>query len=111
MLKKNYEYKRVFSKGKYYSGKFLDVFILVNGQTENKLGIAISKKVGNSVTRNKIKRLIRETYREIKEKIKPHTTIIILWKKRIESEKATYSNVKNDMTNILEKANVLQKEI
>ena len=60
MLKKNYQFKRVLSKGKYFSGKNIEVFILDNNKKINLLGLAISVKVGKAVRRNHIKRLIRE---------------------------------------------------
>ena len=53
MLKKNYEFKNVFSKKNYYSGKYLEMFVIDNNKTENYMGIAVSKKSANSVYRNK----------------------------------------------------------
>ena len=53
MLKKNYEFKNVFSKGKYYTGKCIEVFVLENRkQDKNLLGIAISVKIGKATKRN-----------------------------------------------------------
>ena len=69
ILKKNYEFKKVLNNGKIYKGKQIEIFYLKQNISVNFLGIAISKKVGNSVYRNKIKRLIRETYRLLEEKI------------------------------------------
>ena len=70
MLKKNYEFKNVLSKGKYYGGKYIEAFIKPNNENLNFLGIAISVKIAKAVKRNKIKRLIRENYRLKESKIK-----------------------------------------
>ena len=111
MLKKNYEFRLVFSKGIYYSGKYIEVFIKKENKKDNFLGIAVSKKSGKAVERNRIKRLIRENYKEIEEYIKPGYTIIILWKKKIDIKYATFNNIKSDIKYIFEKASIIEGNI
>lgn len=84
MLKKNYEYKRVLTKGKYYSGKYIEAFIKTNDNNKNFLGIAIGVKIAKAVKRNHIKRLIRENYKNLEEKINSGNTVVFLWKKKID---------------------------
>ena len=62
-LKKNYEFKNVLTKGKFYSGKQIICYISKNKKNKNFLGIAISTKIGKAVKRNRLKRLIREKHR------------------------------------------------
>ena len=62
-LKKNYDFQCVYKKGKSYANKYLVMYVLENNTEKNRLGISVSKKVGNSVVRHKITRLIRESYR------------------------------------------------
>lgn len=62
-LKKNYEFQRVYSRGKYYVGRFMVLYVLKNSYNINRLGITASKKVGKSVKRNRLRRLIKENYR------------------------------------------------
>ena len=112
MLKKNYEFKNVLSKGKYYSGKTIDAFIKNNNKNYNFLGLAISVKVAKAVKRNKIKRLIRENYKLKEQEIKSGKSIVFLWKKGVDVEKATFQNIKNDIEFIIDKADLKQnKEI
>ena len=106
MLKKNNEFKYVFLKGKYYRGKYIEVFILKNSLNINKLGLAISKKIGKSTKRNKIKRLFRENYRLNEDKIKNGYTFVFLWNKNCQVELATFENIKNDLEKVLKKADV-----
>jgi ribonuclease P protein component len=106
MLKKNYEFKKVLSKGKYYSGQNIDAFIKDNNKNYNFLGLAISVKTAKAVKRNKIKRLIRENYKEQEMQIKTGKSIVFLWKKQVDVKNATYKNIKKDMDTIFDKANL-----
>ena len=106
MLKKSYEFRTVFKKGKSYKGKLFDIFIKKNNQNVNMLGIAVSKKAGNSVKRNKIKRLIRENYRLIEDDLIIGHSIIIIWKKTAEFQDFDYYIVKEELKKIIEKANI-----
>ena len=62
-LKKNSDFKNVYTQGKSYANKYLVMYVLENDLGKNRIGISVSKKVGNSVVRHRITRLIRESYR------------------------------------------------
>ena len=83
VLKKNYEFRLVLSKGKYYSGKYIEAFALKNYLNRNKIGIAINTKIGKAVKRNYLKRLIREGYRQNKKDFNLGYNIVFLVKKSI----------------------------
>ena len=106
MLKKNYEFRNVLTKGKYYSGKNIEAFIKDNNKDYNFLGLAISVKTAKAVRRNKIKRLIRENYKILEPHIKNGKSIVFLWKKKANIENATCENIKSDMNCIFEKSNI-----
>ena len=111
MLKKNYEFKKVLTKGKYYSGKQIEAFINKNNvKNQNFLGIAIGVKIAKAVKWNRIKRLIRENYKEYENKIKTSNSIIFLWKKKVPAEEANFEKIKEDMKNIFQKAKLFIEE-
>ena len=62
-LKKNKDFQSVYRNGKSFANKCLVMYIIPNKLNKNRLGISVSKKVGNSVVRHHLTRLIRESYR------------------------------------------------
>lgn len=62
-LKKNRDFQTVYRKGKSYANRYLVMYVLENQTERNRLGISVSKKVGNSVIRHHVTRLLRESYR------------------------------------------------
>ena len=61
--KKNSDFQKVYRQGKSYANRYLVMYVLENHTEGNRLGISVSKKVGNSVIRHHLTRLIRESYR------------------------------------------------
>lgn len=106
-LKKNYEFKNVLSKGKFYIGKQISIYVLKNKKNTNVIGIAVSTKTCGAVLRNRIKRLIRENYRLIKDDLKRGYDIVFLWNKKGEAKEANYYIIKNDINKLLKKAELL----
>ena len=62
-LKNTQEFQKVYQTGKYYANKYLVMYVLKNDLPYNRIGISVSKKVGNSVVRHRLTRLVRESYR------------------------------------------------
>jgi len=62
-LKKNHQFRFVYKNGRSYANKYLVMYVMENGTDKNRIGISVSKKVGNSVVRHHITRLVREGYR------------------------------------------------
>lgn len=109
-LKKNYEFKNVLSKGKFFVGKYVTIYIKNNKKNENYVGIAVGTKVAKAVKRNRIKRLIRENYRLLEKDISVGYDIIFLWKKNKNILDANFLTIKNDIIKTLCKSNLLKKD-
>ena len=112
MMKKNYEFRNVLSKGNYYSGKYIEAFIRKNKKENiNFLGIAVGVKIAKAVRRNQIKRLIRENYYFYESQIKSGHDIVFLWKKKADIKNANFQNIKKDMKTIFDKAKIIEENI
>ena len=61
-LKKNHEFKRLYSRGKSAASKYVVVYCRKNGKNENRLGITVTTKLGGAVKRNRVRRRLKEVY-------------------------------------------------
>ena len=77
-LKKNSDFKKVYNKKISYANKYLVMYILENGTDTLRLGVSVSKKVGNSIVRHRLTRVIRECVRLNSECIKSGYDIVIV---------------------------------
>lgn len=109
-LKKNYEFNNTFKRGKYFSGDFLGCFYIKNNKNINYIGIAISSKLCNAVKRNRIKRVIREVYRNIENNIKTGNTFVFLWKKNVKIEECNYKKIYDDIKKMFLKMGIYINE-
>ena len=62
--------RRVYTKGKNYWNRNLVLYIMKNGLDHSRVGFTVTKKIGNSVVRNRVKRRLKEIYRKNFDKIK-----------------------------------------
>ena len=107
-LKKNYEFARLYKKGKFYVGKYIILYILKNNCGLNRLGITVNKKIGKSVKRNRMKRLIKECYRFYEDFTKDSFDLVFVG--RNSDIAPDYSNIRSEMKFLLKKLNVFDKE-
>ncbi len=110
MLKKNYEFKAVLTKGKCFKEKKIEIFILKNNKKRNFLGIAIGTKNGKAFQRNRAKRIIRECYTRLENQVIDGYSIVILMNKKCSIDQMTFAEVLKEMQNIFENAKILKKE-
>lgn len=80
-LKRNEDFRKVYGEGKSYANRYLVMYVLDNRMDRNRLGISVSKKVGNSVVRHRITRLVRESYRMREELFNSGLDIVVVARK------------------------------
>ena len=80
-LKKNRDFQIVYQNGKSYANKYLVMYVLKNDLSANRIGISVSKKVGNSVVRHHLARLIRESYRLHEDMFNSGLDIVVVARK------------------------------
>ena len=77
-LKKNRDFQIVYKNGRSLANRYLVMYVMKNGTDRNRVGISVSKKVGNSVVRHRLTRMIRESYRLSEEHFRSGYDLIVI---------------------------------
>ena len=111
-IRKNKEFRSVYRRGKSFSNKLLVLYIYKNKYNINRIGISVSKKVGKSVVRSRVKRLIKESYRlnSKEENIKKQGFDLVFIARHSCSDK-TYKEIEAALVNLLKKVGLLNWKI
>ena len=80
-LRKNAQFSEVYRTHNSFADKFLIMYVRKNGESFNRVGVSISKKVGNSVIRHRLKRLIKESYRLHEKMFNSGLDIVVIARK------------------------------
>lgn len=97
-LKSNRDFKNVYGKRKSFANKYIVMYVLENGLDKNRLGISVSKKVGNSVIRHHFTRLVRESYRLHEDMFRCGLDIVVV--ARISAKDAKYSEIESALLHL-----------
>ncbi len=109
-IKKNQDFQTVFQKGRSFANRQFVVYCLEKeGQADFRIGLSVSKKLGNAVTRNQIKRYIRQAIFELKEQLAPGNDYVIIARKP--AADMDFFEVKNSLTHVLKVGKVLKKNL
>ena len=107
-LKKNWEFKRVYRNGRTVVSRKIVLYYCPNGKEYNRLGFSISKKVGKSVVRNKIRRIYREAYGRIESQLKKGYDFILIARKP--AVDVSFQEACKELYNLCRKGKLLQKK-
>ena len=98
-LKNNEDFRKIYSTGKSYANKYLIMYMKRNEFSYNRIGISVSKKVGNSVVRHRITRLIRESYRLSEDSISSGLDIIVV--ARVGAKVKDYRDIESALLHLI----------
>ena len=104
-LTKNYEFRRLYNKGKSAASKYVAVYCAKNSSSENRLGITVSTKLGGAVQRNRIRRRLKEIYRLNEHSLRTGYSIVIV--ARASSKNAVWSQLESSVLYIFGKLGLL----
>lgn len=104
-LKKNFQFRVVYARGKSVANKHLVLYVLKNGLQQNRLGVSVSKKVGKSVVRSRVTRLIKESYRLTESKLSKGRDIVVI--ARSSAKDITFHDMERSLAHLLKKQNLL----
>jgi len=105
-LKKT-EFGNVYKCGRSYANKYLVIYTLKNNTDRNRLGISVSKKIGNSVVRHRVKRLIKESYRLHEKMFNSGLDIAVIARKG--SDACDYASIESALLHLMKLNGTLDK--
>ncbi|SKC88877.1 ribonuclease P protein component [Maledivibacter halophilus] len=103
-LKKNTDFKNVYKKGKSFADKFVVIYLCKNFSNVTRVGFTASKKVGNSVKRNRARRLMKESFRNNSRDIKIGYDIVFI--ARVAINDADYYDVEKSIRRVMKKSKI-----
>lgn len=106
-LKKNIQFQNVYQNGTSKANKYLVMYVIKNELNINRLGISVSKKVGNSVVRHRLTRLIRESYRLNANKFNSGLDLVVVARKTAKDK--NYKDIESALMHLAKIQNILSE--
>ena len=104
-LRNTSEFKEVYEHGISAANSLLAVYAL-SGEGDLRLGISVSKKVGNSVVRHRVTRMIRESFRKLRPELVPGCSIVVVARVRAGDKEKGFSDIYGAMRYLCRKLKV-----
>jgi ribonuclease P protein component len=107
-IKKNEEFQRVFRQGKSFANRQLVIYYVKKpGQPHFRVGLSVGKKIGNAVTRNRIKRYLRTSFQELEDEIKHEYDYVVIARQPAKSMDLT--EIKKSLVHLIYKERLFKK--
>ncbi|EKN69919.1 ribonuclease P [Neobacillus bataviensis LMG 21833] len=107
-IKKNKDFQIAFQKGQSFANRQFVVYALKKeGQDFFRIGLSVSKKIGNAVTRNRIKRYVRQSIHELHDQVSQENDYVIIARKP--TAEMDFFEVKKSLTHVLKVGKVLKR--
>lgn len=107
-LKLNKDFRLLYKRGKSVAGGFVVIYQRPNKHEYNRVGFTVSKSVGKAVQRNRTKRLMRESYRLLEDRLASYSDMVIVARNRAEGK--SFAQIYRDMEFVLNSLGLLKSK-
>ena len=106
-VKREKDFKAIFKDGTSFANRKFVVYQLGNQQNHFRVGLSVSKKLGNAVTRNQIKRRIRHILQSVKGSLVEHVDFVVIARKGVET--LEYAEMEKNLLHVLKLSKIYQE--
>ncbi|MBP3040513.1 ribonuclease P protein component [Bacillaceae bacterium Marseille-Q3522] len=107
-VKKNKDFQVAFKQGKSFANRQFIIYAVKKADQEHfRIGLSVSKKIGNAVVRNQIKRYIRQVFHELEGDLHMNVDYIVIARKPAAT--MTYEEIKKSLLHVLKVGKALKK--
>ena len=107
-IKKNSDFQAIYRTAKSYANRQLVMYVRKTENTQSRIGISVSKKVGNSVVRHRLTRLVREAYRLHEELFCEGLDMVVV--ARVSAKDCAYDSIRSALLHLGRKHHILKKK-